>query len=277
MFDENRILQRFIDLIQVDDDGIDLARTALLIAATEYPELDVERELGVLDSLAAGASGRLGEERNPVFCLNSLSEYLFDEVGFSGNQDDYYDPRNSFLNEGLSRRSGIPITLSLVYLEVGKRLGIPLVGVGMPGHFLLRHRDEENLLVDPFYRGILLSQEECADRLSQLSNSNVAWDPSFLTPVSNRQFITRILGNLKAIYFDSRDFQRALGISERLVALEPSPSIELRDRGLVKYRLGRQQEAKDDLDAYLEIFPDGPDSGGLRQLVDQLAEALDNS
>ena len=115
-------------------DQIELAQLALLIAATEYPDLDVTEELRTLDSLAAGASRRLGQEQDPLALANSLSEYLFDEVGFCGNREDYYDPRNSFLNEVLSRRLGVPITLSLVYIEVGKRLGIPVVGVGMPGH-----------------------------------------------------------------------------------------------------------------------------------------------
>ena len=147
------IWEQFVSIADSGGDEMDLATTALLIAATEYPQLDIAHELDVLDSLAAGASHRLGQQRDPIFSINTLSEYLFDEVGFRGSDDDYYDPRNSFLNEVLSRRIGIPISLSLVYLEMGKRLGIPLVGVGMPGHFLLRHRDEEDLFIDPILSG----------------------------------------------------------------------------------------------------------------------------
>src|SRR5919106_4130834 len=127
--DRSDIWKEFIRIAASPDDEIDLARAALLIAATEYPELDIERQLGLLDSLASAASRRFGEERDPFFCINTLNEYLFDEVGFRGNQEDYYDPRNSFLNEVLSRRTGIPITLSLLYIELGQRIGLELAGL----------------------------------------------------------------------------------------------------------------------------------------------------
>ena len=162
-----------------DDASVDLARAALLFALVEYPDLDIDHELSLLDSLAAGAALRLGDNRETIFAINTLSEYLFDEVGLQGNTDEYYDPRNSYLNQVLKRQLGIPITLSLVYLEVGKRLGIPLVGIGMPGHFLLRHRDETELFVDPFNRGILLSEEECAQRLTEITQSRMDWDPNY--------------------------------------------------------------------------------------------------
>ncbi len=201
-------------------DEIDLARMALLIAAAEYPDLDVKEELRALDSLAAGASRRLGQERDPLARANALSEYLFDEVGFRGNREDYYDPRNSFLNEVLSRRLGIPITLSLVYIEVGKRLGVPLVGVGMPGHFLVRITSgHEDLLIDPFHRGILLSEEECAQRLQEVAGAAIPWDRSYLAPVSNRELIERVLLNLRGIYVRRDDQPRALRATDPPVAV----------------------------------------------------------
>ena len=272
---EESIWKQFVGIAGSEDNEIDLGTAALLVAATEYPELDIDHQLAVLDSLSAGASLRLGEARDAIFCVNTLSEYLFDEVGFSGNNDDYYDPRNSFLNDVLSRRLGIPITLSLVCIEVGKRLDIPLVGVGMPGHFLVRHRDAEDLFIDPFHRGILLSEEECAERLGQVVGANIAWDPRFLTPVSNRDYIARILRNLKGIYLQRRDLQRALTMIEQLVVLQPQVSVERRDRGLVKYRLGRYQEARDDIQAYLESAPTDSDTEQLQRLVGQLEGLLD--
>lgn len=260
-----------------DDRSIDLARAALLIAEVEYPDLDIDHELGLLDSLAAGAALRLGDNRDTIFAINTLSEYLFDEVGLRGNSDDYYDPRNSYLNQVLKRQLGIPITLSLVYLEVGKRLGIPLVGIGMPGHFLLRHRDETGLFVDPFNRGILLSEEECAERLTQITQNRIDWDPGFLKPISNRDYIARVLRNLKSIFLQQGKFSSALSIIDRLVQLLPQDPTELRDRGLVKDRLGFKQGAAEDIAAYLETSPNGPDSDELRRLLMQITDSVDEA
>ena len=202
-------------------DEIDLAQMALLIAAAEYPDLDVKEELRALDSLAAAASRSLGQEEDPLARANALSEYLFDEVGFRGNREDYYDPRNSFLNEVLSRRLGIPITLSLVYIEVGKRLGVPLVGVGMPGHFMVRiSSGQEDLVIDPFHRGILLSEKECAQRLQEVAGAAVPWDRSYLAPVSNRELIERVLLNLRGIYMRRHDQPRAVRATEWLLTLQ---------------------------------------------------------
>ena len=265
-----------VALASSPDDEIDLARAALLIATVEYPRLDVERELAVLDSLAAAASRRMEEGTDPLYRVNTLSEYLFEEAGFRGNEDDYYDPRNSFLNDVLTRRTGIPISLSLVYIEAGKRLGIPLVGVGMPGHFLVRHREVEDLYIDPFYGGILLSEEECAERLLQVTGAQHPWDPRYLDPVGNRELIARMLRNLKAIYLRRNDHSRALSIIGWLLALSPEAAHELRDRGLVHYELGDYDRALDDLRGYLDrVAPDGED-GAIRALVERLQSMLDD-
>ena len=273
---EQSIREEFAALAGGSDDAIDLARGGLLIAAAEYPQLDIDHELGLLDSLAAGASKRLTGERDPLFCINRLSEYLFDDLGFRGDTDGYYDRRNSFLNEVLLRRLGIPITLSLVFLEVGKRLEIPLVGVGMPGHFLLRHRDEEELFIDPFHRGVLLSQEECAQRLNEVTGGNVAWDPQLLTTVSNREYLARILRNLKGIYWHNRDHQRALSVNDQLVALLPEAPQERRDRGLAHYQLNHHAQALEDLEFYLESTPSGRDAEEIQGLVRRLRELSGN-
>lgn len=178
-----------VALASSPDDEIDLARAALLIATIEYPRLDIERELAVLDSLAAAASRRMGEGTDPLYRVNTLSEYLLEEAGFHGNQDGYYDPGNSFLNDVLTRRTGIPISLSLV-----------------------RHRDVDDLYIDPFYGGILLSEEEYAERLVQVTGAQHPWDPRYLDPVDNRELIARMLRNLKAIYLRRNDHSRALSI-----------------------------------------------------------------
>ncbi len=246
---------------------IDLDRAALVLAATEYPELDIAQEIVALDSLAAGAGRRLGDQRDPLLCVNVLSEYLFDEVGFRGNEDDYYDPRNSYLNEVLVRRLGIPITLSLVYIETGRRLGVPLLGVGMPGHFMVRHRDVEDLIVDPFHGGILLTEQECADRVMQMTQAEVVWDRRYLDPIGNREFIARMVRNLKGAYLGRNHHGRALRMIDWLLAAQPEAAQERRDRGIVSYQLGNYSEALDDLRAYLASPSTIGDAEAVRGLI----------
>ena len=260
----------FLELANRRDEEIDPATTALLIASTEYPELDIRRQLKVLDSLSAGVAERLSPDQDPLYQLNTISEYLFDDIGFRGNTEDYYDPRNSFLNEVLSRRLGIPITLALVFIEVGKRLGIPLLGVGMPGHLLLTHPEVAGWYIDPFHRGVLLSEEECAERMRQATGANMAWDARFLTPLNNRQYAARILRNLKGIYWRTEEHQRGLGMSEHLVALYPESPQERRDRGLMHLQLGQRPEALEDLEFYLEGAPSSADAEDVRELVRRL-------
>ena len=266
----------FARVARLEDGEIDLARAALLVAANEYPGLDIDHELGTLDSLAVGAADRMGGDRDPLYELNVLSEYLFDELGFAGNEQDYYDPRNSFINDVLSRRLGIPITLSLVYIEVGKRLGMPLVGLGMPGHFLVGHVDVEDLFVDTFNGGILLSEEECARRLQESTRSTTHWNRALLDPVGNKEFMARLLRNLKAIYMQRQDNARALNITDWLVILQPEAPEERRDRGLVNYYLGNRPEALADLSAYLDSAGDERDVAVVEGLVSRIRKLLDD-
>ena len=266
--------EQFVRMAGLPDGEIDLARAGFLISAMEYPGLDRDHQLGLLDTLSSGVAGRLDASSDPLFRVNTLSEYLFDEMGFQGNLDDYYDPRNSFLNEVLSRRLGIPITLSLVCIEVGKRLDIPLLGVSMPGHFLLRHQEEEDLFIDPFNKGILLSEAECAQRLQEVTQANVPWDSRYLASVSNRDFVARILRNLKNIYMQRQDHDRAIMTIDRLIVLQPEASQERRDRGIVRYNSGRNEEALEDLTHYLDTDPVGGDVEAVEQLVRHLRDLL---
>ena len=254
-------------IAQYPEEEFDLDWAALVLAATEYPKLDIAQETAALDSLAAGAARRLGDQRDPLSCVNTLSEYLFDEVGFHGNEDEYYDPRNSYLNDVLARRLGIPITLSLVYIEAGRRLGVPLFGVGLPGHFMVRHRDVEDLFVDPFHGGILLTEEECADRMRQVTQAGVAWDRRYLAPIGNREYIARMVRNLKGAYLDRQDYARALRMIDWLLAAQPEAAQEWRDRGIVSYRLGNYAQALDDLRAYLGSPPPIGDAEAERGLI----------
>ena len=176
------------------------------------------------------------------------------------------------MNEVLQRRTGLPITLCLVCLEVGKRLGIPLVGVGLPGHFVLSHGTQTDLIIDPFRRGILLSEDECAQILKNVLGTNVEWDSSYLTPATNREFIARILRNLKGIYLNRRDHEQALDVVDLTMALRPDDLNERRDRGLIYYRLGQYQMALDDLRHFLASVPPGTDTSNVRKLVGYIEE-----
>ena len=270
------LLNRFAEVTDRPDHQIDVARAAMLLAAAEYPRLNVERELFAFQRIAGDISSKLLDDDDPLYCVNVISERLFDDMGFRGDVDNYYDPRNSYLNQVLERRAGIPITLAVVYMEVGRRLKVPLLGIGMPGHFLIRHREIEDLYIDAFSGGILLSEDECMDILRDRTHGDLRWNPELLRPVSNREIVARMIRNLKAIYMTDQDFVRALTVSEFALALDPHSAMDRRDRGIVHYQLGHSAEAMDDLIYYLDFAPNGPDAEGVRALVAELRSFLDD-
>ena len=273
VMDPGDVWNQFDGIVGAPDEEIDLARAALLIAATEYPELSVERELFRLDAIAEGIAPRMDDD-TPLYQLNTLSEYLFDELKFAGNHTNYHDPRNSFLNDVMERKRGIPISLSLLYMEVGKRAGVPILGIGMPGHFIVRHRDEPDVFVDPFHGGILLSVEECAERLKQVTQGSLTWDSEYLEPISSRAFIARMLRNLKLVYLQRRNYERVLATIDRVIALLPQDAVEFRDRGVVNYRLGNYEEALEDLHVYVTSGDAVPDGDTVHKLMDQIRDRL---
>ncbi len=271
------LLRQFAEITDRPDHAIDVARAAMLLAAAEYPRLNIERELFEFQLLAEAISSKLLDNDDPLYCVNTLSEYLFDHIGFRGSDEEsYYDPRNSYLNQVLERRVGIPITLAVVYMEVGRRLRAPLLGIGMPGHFLVRHREVENLYIDTFRGGILLSEDECREVLRDRVGDGLQWSRDLLKPVSNREILARVIRNLKAIYLVEEDFVRALILSEFTLKLHPHSALDRRDRGIVHYQLGHSAEALDDLVHYLDLAPDGPDAEGIHALVAELRFYLDD-
>jgi regulator of sirC expression with transglutaminase-like and TPR domain len=206
------------------DDQIDLGAAALLIAESEYPGLDVAHYLAVLDGFADGArrAGGGGPPGTPAEALRRLNEHLFHDLGFQGNEQDYYDPKNSFLNEVIDRRIGIPITLSVLYLEVGRRAGLVLDGVSFPGHFLVQQRGPDGTLVlDPYHGGVSLSREELEERLGRALGAGTKLAAEHLQPASKRQILTRMLNNLRGIYQRSGDPARERAVLERLAILNP--------------------------------------------------------
>jgi regulator of sirC expression with transglutaminase-like and TPR domain len=250
---------------------IDLALAALLLAAEEYPQLVPEPYIRRLDELAERVRDRQWDATAPVVMLQDLARVLFEEEGLRGNAEAYYDPRNSFLNDVLDRRLGIPITLSVVYLEVGWRLGLPLHGVNFPGHFLVRFDGEAlKLLIDPFQGGRVWFEDEAQDLLDHVYGGTVRMQPAFLRPAGRKDILVRMLENLKGTYLNSRDEERALAALERILLILPDSADHVRDRGMLLTRLGREGEAADALRRYLELVPDAPDRVRVEMLLEQL-------
>ncbi|QLE57731.1 SirB1 family protein [Nostoc sp. TCL26-01] len=265
--------QYFYQEIQQPDEYIDLAKAALYVAQEEYPELDVEEYLNALDTMADEVGERLPSSRYPLRVIQSINQYLFDDLGFVGNQTDYYDPRNSFFNDVIDRRLGIPITLSLVYLEIARRIDFPMEGVGMPGHFLIRPAiSEMEIFVDAFNRGEVMFAADCQDKLTQMFQQPVTLRPEFLATVSKRQFLARILTNLKYIYLKKQQIEKSLAVVERILLLFPDATSELRDRGFLYYQLGYYPQATKDLQIYLENVPDAEDAMSIRWLLKEMRE-----
>jgi regulator of sirC expression with transglutaminase-like and TPR domain len=207
-----------------------------------------------------------------------LNTVLFQEEGFRGNREDYYDPRNSFINDVLDRRLGIPISLALIYMEVARRIGFPLFGVGMPGHFLLKHYDIEGrqVLIDAFNGGNVLSAKDCQRRLSEIYEGQVAFQPEFLMSVSRRQMLTRILNNLKTIYLSTRNFRKALPIVDLVLVIYPRSPEDVKQRALLRYSLGQMRGAAEDLEEYLKMSPEASDADEIRQTALSVRRALAN-
>jgi len=262
------VLELFRTAASLPDEQIDLVEGALLIAQGEYPKLDrtvyrrrleeMGREARDVCADRAGVRAGIHAGIHSAERLARLSRLFSDRWGFHGNLEDYYDPRNSFLNDVLDRRTGIPITLSLVYIEVGRRAGLNLVGVGMPGHFLVGCANRSGLYVDAFSGGALLTREDCAARLRELQ-PGVVFRPEFLDPVGPRQILTRMLSNLLDIYLRTERFPKALSALEMILCLQPGEPEWLRRRALVHYRLKNYSRAIADLERYLERAPEDAD------------------
>ena len=247
--------------------GEELAPAALAIARVEYPSLDAGLYLAQLDRLGVQAAERLSRPslRSEEASIRAFNEFLYDELGYTGNREQYDDPRNSFLNEVIDRRTGIPITLAVVYMEVARRAGL-----AVNGHFLLRSAANpqlagspaEMLIIDPFHGGALLSEHDCRELLRQHVGEEAAFDRTLLEPANRHQIIVRMLVNLKRLYVHMRSFPQARFISDLLLSVDPSAISELRDRGLLAFHLEDFNAALRDLEAYLRLVPKRSEPAG---------------
>ncbi len=256
------------------DASVDLARAALLIAKEEYPQLSVERHLGQLDQLAEEVKDRIGVGAESLLVFQEILRTIYERNGFRGNREAYYDPRNSLLSDVLDRRKGIPLTLGIVLLEVGWRLGLPLEGVNFPGHFLVRYPGIAiRLLVDPFDGGRIWFEDQAQELLDRVYGGMVRVRPRFLKAAGRREMLVRLLANLKGIYLNVQDNDRALAAIERILVIHPTAASQIRDRGKLLAGMGRADEALEQLQWYLDYAPEASDASRIRTLVEELKAA----
>jgi len=262
--------REFRQAVERPEETIDLGRAALTIALAEYPDLDIADYLRRIDELAIEARQRCGADGDVFRALAALNYVLFREHGFRGNRDDYYDPKNSFLNDVIDRKRGLPIALSILYMEVGQRVGLAIEGVGFPGHFLVKTKAAgDEIVIDPFNAGDVKSLEELQAMLDQIYGGKVRLDRDLIAALPKKQILKRMLGNLKAVYGRRDELVKMLAVLDRLIILDPAAVEELRDRGAVYLRLECYGQAKDDFETYLRLAPDAKDATAIReQLVD---------
>jgi regulator of sirC expression with transglutaminase-like and TPR domain len=254
---------RFTELVSLDDASIPLDEVSLRVAAHALPHLDVGRELARIDRLASECS-------EPT--LHGVLRLLFRDGGFTGNRADYYDPRNSFLNEVLNRRLGIPITLSVLTMEVGRRLGVPLAGVGMPGHFLVRDKVDPKVFVDAFSGGALLDERGCERLFQSIQGANRPLDPDFLAPIPRAAIVSRLLGNLRAIYARRRDNGSLLWVTRLRVVLPDADDTVWREHASVLANAGRISDAIEAFETASRLAPEAAsnDQSAIERLRAQL-------
>lgn len=251
----------FAEIAALDESVFSLDRAALAIGLEEYPELDIDYYLRRLDTLAARTEVLVGHTRSAINVIEGLNEVLFIQEGLRGNNEDYYDPRNSYVNEVLDKKCGIPISLSVIYMEVARRIGFHLEGVGFPGHFVMKHSSrEKEILIDAFNQGRILMTNDLQELLDRIYGGTVSVQPAFLQPMDKKGIISRMLFNLKGIYYQKEEYYKALSIVEWVLMLNPGMSSEIRDRGLLYMQTSLFAKALADLEYYLRHTSSPEDS-----------------
>ena len=271
--DSQHFRDLFIGQLQLPEEKQDLALCALYLAGEHCPSLDVEGQLAHLDRLAAEAQEQAPPAAAQDTLFRSLSRYLFEHAGFSGNAQNYYDADNSFLNRVLETRRGIPITLSLVYLEVGRRLGLNCYGVGLPGHFLVGLA-EPDLYLDAFNGGLLLSAADCRRQVAEGFGAQVRWQEEYLAPCTNREILYRMLTNLKYVFFEHQDYRSASGVLERLALINPSMYDSFKELAWCHLKLGERRVASEYLERYIQGAASTGNPDDARRQVQAMWESL---
>ena len=270
----NKAQTHLAELARLPDAAIDLPRGALLISGLLQPELDPDLHLRRLESLAIAAVSSVTRDASLTHRIAALNRFIYDQEGFTGNLDDYYDPRNSFLDQVLERRTGIPITLALIYVELARQVGIPAFGVGFPGHFLVRvGQGGSTLVLDPFDHGTSLGEEDLDQRLADVYGEGaltVRANPAVLRAATRRETLVRMLANLKAIYSQAGDLEQALIAVNGILTLAPDSAPDLRDRGMLYRELGYAPAAAADLRRYTQVSDDGEEIAAIEPIIAEL-------
>jgi regulator of sirC expression with transglutaminase-like and TPR domain len=266
-----RSRKTFHQLVTLPDAAIPLAETALMIACEEYPQLELSPYLEELDQIAEAAQKAGSSSDSPMDTVQKINHILFDTYGFRGNSSDYYDPRNSFFNDVLDRRIGIPITLSTLYIEVARRLNFSIAGVGMPGHFLVKYADRrEEFFIDPFNRGEILTHDDCRNRLHSVYGDSLEFNERLLARATNRQIVWRMLNNLKDIYVKGHAIDKCLSIIDMMLLVDSDDLTQFRDRGLLRMQLRQFDGAGRDLQYYLKHSPNAEDREEIENHIKEL-------
>lgn len=266
-----RSRKTFQQLVTLPDAAVPLAEAALIMACEEYPQLELSPYLDMLDHIAEAAQEKLTSSDEPMETVRKINQVLFESFGFRGNTEDYYDPRNSFFNDVLDRRVGIPITLSAVYIEVSRRLNFPIAGVGLPGHFIVKYfNPHEEIFIDPYNRGEILTREDCRARIHELYGDAVEFSDRLLGRVTNRQILLRMLNNLKDIYLKGHAIDKCLSIVDMMLMVDSEDLTQFRDRGLLRLQLRQFEGAGKDLQHYLQHSPHAEDREEIENRVKEL-------
>lgn len=268
-------MKRLLEILSQGNEDIPLDVAALELASIEFPDLDVAPWISLLDSYASELAERVSADDDGPAYIRACNEYLFEELGFRGNDGDYYSPLNSCLNQVLLDRTGLPITLSLVYIEIGRRLGRPVAGIGMPGHFLVEYNDGSyHAYLDPFHAGRELSADECLALASRVTGVDLTESREALEPVSKRQMALRMLNNLRAAYLRRGVWPKALQVQHLLVEASPGDATEYRQRGYLHLQLKNYRNAAQDFDRYLRLSPDAKDRAEVEKRLASLRRYL---
>ena len=236
----------------------------------EYHELNVSKYIEKINDVGKSLKIKMGQVENPTYLISILNEYLFDELGFHGAEEDYYDPGNSFLNIVLDKKTGIPITLSIIYAEVAKNIGLDLKIVGFPGHVIVKYKNE--IILDPFYRGRLLTIDDLEEILDRNFGDGVEFIPEYLNEATTEQLLTRLLRNLKNAYTQSYAYDNAMKCTDMILGMQPESPEEIRDKGILEERLLRYDRALPFLNKYLELQPEADDADFILELIKSVRE-----
>ena len=236
----------------------------------EYHDLDISKYIKKINEIGNSLSLKINEIKNPTYLISMLNEYLFDELGFRGAEEDYYDPGNSFLNVVFDKKTGIPITLSIIYAEIAKNIGLDLQIVGFPGHVIVKYKNE--IILDPFYRGRLLTIDNLEEILDRNFGDGVEFIPEYLNEATTEQLLTRLLRNLKNSYTQSYAYDKAMKSTDMILGMEPESPEEIRDKGILEERLLRYDKALPLLNKYLELQPEADDADFILELIKSVRE-----